>query len=151
MNDIIIKGDTAEKLQEERLKLFDVNNLPIDTKDFYHSMLENACKGIFVDWNGETRPVVYQEDIMKMFENMAGLQATEGYLLLKACIKKKAILINEQIDLFKKHARQKGYSMAIINSVADFMVKNAEYAISRTHLVVFAAKYSPYLLTEFQY
>jgi DNA polymerase-3 subunit alpha len=73
---------------------------------------------------------VYQEQIMKMAQDLAGYSLGEADLLRRAMGKKKASEMQKHRENFIDGAIKNGVSQAIAESLFEQMVKFAEYCLS---------------------
>lgn len=95
--------------------------------------------------------IVFQETLMKVFMEMGGLSASEGYSFIKGCAKKKRDLIEKPKEKFFQGARNKGISDGIIQKVWDDMEKFGGYAFNAAHSNAYAyeAYKTGYLKTHY--
>jgi len=75
--------------------------------------------------------LVYQEQIMQVFMALADMTATDGYIFMRGCAKKKTKLIDGYKVKFTNGALAKGVSSSVINKVWADMKKFASYAFNR--------------------
>ena len=100
--------------------------------DFAHSSLEPILK--------ETYGImVYQEQIMKIAQDLAGYSLGEADLLRRAMGKKKVSEMQKHRDLFVKGAKNKGVEFSIANELFDQMVLFAEYCFNKSHSTAYGA------------
>ncbi|MBB5355180.1 DNA polymerase-3 subunit alpha [Anoxybacillus mongoliensis] len=88
--------------------------------------------------------IVYQEQIMKIAEQMAGFSLAEADLLRRAISKKDV----EQMEKEKKHfvegCIQNGYDADLANELYELIVRFAGYGFNRSHAVAYS--YIAYML-----
>ncbi len=99
--------------------------------DYYHKDLEPILKPTY-------GIIIYQEQIMQIANVMADYTLGEADLLRKAISKKKDNIMLENMEEFKTRAIKKGYDEALVNEVAEFIIKFASYGFNRSHSVVYA-------------
>ena len=100
--------------------------------DFAHSSLEPILK--------ETYGImVYQEQIMKIAQDLAGYSLGEADLLRRAMGKKKVSEMQKHRDIFVKGASSKGVQSNIANELFDQMVLFAEYCFNKSHSTAYGA------------
>ena len=100
--------------------------------DFAHSSLEPILK--------ETYGImVYQEQIMKIAQDLAGYSLGEADLLRRAMGKKKVSEMQKHRDIFVKGASIKGVQSNIANELFDQMVLFAEYCFNKSHSTAYGA------------
>lgn len=76
--------------------------------------------------------LVYQEQIMQAFMRLADLTATEGYVFIKGCAKKKPDLIASSLQKFEKGAAAKGIPENVVQRISADMKKFGGYAFNKT-------------------
>ncbi|MEB3309929.1 MAG: DNA polymerase III subunit alpha [Snowella sp.] len=86
--------------------------------------------------------LVYQEQIMKMAQDLAGYSLGEADLLRRAMGKKKAEEMQKHRDIFITGAAKNGVEKRIAESLFDQMVNFAEYCLSYDSLVL-TVEYGP--------
>ncbi len=100
--------------------------------DFAHSSLEPILK--------ETYGImVYQEQIMKIAQDLAGYSLGEADLLRRAMGKKKVSEMQKHRDNFVGGAQTKGVDSKIANELFDQMVLFAEYCFNKSHSTAYGA------------
>lgn len=90
---------------------------------YEHKLLEPILKETYA-------VLVYQEQIMKMAQDLAGYTLGEADLLRRAMGKKKADEMEKHRKKFTEGASKNGVSSAIAESLFDQMIKFAEYCLS---------------------
>ncbi len=93
---------------------------------YQHSLLEPILKETYA-------VLVYQEQIMKMAQDLAGYSLGQADLLRRAMGKKKASEMQKQRENFVDGATKNGVSQAIAEDLFDQMVKFAEYCFNKSH------------------
>ncbi len=87
----------------------------------------------------ETRGViVYQEQIMKLAMNLAGLSPAEADLFRKAVSSKNSEVMKEALTKLKIGMQQRGYSSGEINQLISTIQNFAEYAFNKSHSVAYS-------------
>ncbi|MDO8557965.1 MAG: DNA polymerase III subunit alpha [bacterium] len=82
--------------------------------------------------------IVYQEQVMDMATNLAGLTKGEGYLLIKAVGKKIKSLLDEQKDKFISGCRKNGVPAETANRVWELIEPFARYGFNKAHSACYA-------------
>lgn len=82
--------------------------------------------------------IVYQEQVMKVFMVLAGLTASDGYLFMKGCAKKKTDIIEGYKGQFFKGSTAAGLSLDVIQRIWDDLYKFSGYAFNKSHSVSYA-------------
>mgnify|MGYP001619630544 CR=1 FL=1 len=82
--------------------------------------------------------LVYQEQIMRVFVELANLPETDGYEFMKGCAKKKPELIDKYKDKFFKGALKQNISEATIEHIWDILYKFSGYSFNMAHAVSYA-------------
>lgn len=94
--------------------------------DFAHASLEPILK--------ETYGImVYQEQIMKIAQDLAGYSLGEADLLRRAMGKKKVSEMQKHRDIFVNGADKRGVDSKIADELFDQMVLFAEYCFNKSH------------------
>ncbi|MBD1921795.1 DNA polymerase III subunit alpha [Microcoleus sp. FACHB-831] len=99
--------------------------------DYPHELLEpilNETYGI----------LCYQEQIMKMAQDLAGYSLGQADLLRRAMGKKKAEEMQKQRDTFIDGAARNGVSRKIAEALFEQMVQFAEYCFNKSHSTAYA-------------
>lgn len=82
--------------------------------------------------------IVYQEQIMKIAQDLAGYTLGEADILRRCMGKKKADEMQKQREKFLDGAAKKGVDLAIADSLFDKMVLFAEYCFNKSHSTAYA-------------
>jgi DNA polymerase-3 subunit alpha len=77
--------------------------------------------------------VVYQEQVQKAAQVLAGYSLGQADLLRRAMGKKKKEILDQEFVPFQKGCRERGYSDAAIRAVWDVLVPFAGYAFNKAH------------------
>jgi DNA polymerase-3 subunit alpha len=77
--------------------------------------------------------VVYQEQVQKAAQVLAGYSLGQADLLRRAMGKKKKEILDKEFVPFQKGCRERGYSNAAIQAVWDVLVPFAGYAFNKAH------------------
>ena len=100
--------------------------------DFAHQALEpilNETYGI----------MVYQEQIMKIAQDLAGYSLGEADLLRRAMGKKKVSEMQKHRGIFVKGASERGVDAKVADELFDQMVLFAEYCFNKSHSTAYGA------------
>ncbi|MBD2040039.1 DNA polymerase III subunit alpha [Microcoleus sp. FACHB-672] len=82
--------------------------------------------------------LVYQEQIMKVAQDLAGYSLGQADLLRRAMGKKKAEEMQKQRETFIDGATKKGIKARIAEQLFDQMLKFAEYCFNKSHSTAYA-------------
>ena len=99
--------------------------------DYIHKDLEPILKETY-------GIIVYQEQIMLIAHNFAGLSLGEADILRRAVSKKKSDVLIKEREKFVASSLNKGYSSDVANKIYDYIVKFAEYGFNKAHAVGYA-------------
>ena len=99
--------------------------------DYIHKDLEPILKETY-------GIIVYQEQIMLIANNFAGLSLGEADILRRAVSKKKSDVLIKEREKFVESSTNKGYSNEVANKIYDYIVKFAEYGFNKAHAVGYA-------------
>lgn len=82
--------------------------------------------------------ILYQEQIQRMAQIIAGYTLAEADLLRRAMGKKKRYIIDAEFANFKPRAMANGYSEEAIQTLWDVVVPFADYAFNKAHSLAYA-------------
>ncbi len=82
--------------------------------------------------------IVYQEQIMQIFNIIAGYSYAEADIIRRAISKKKEKIILEEKDRFIKRAKENGYDADISTKIYNYIMKFANYGFNKSHSVAYA-------------
>ena len=82
--------------------------------------------------------IVYQEQIMRIANVLAGFSIGEADLLRRAVSKKKREVLEEQREKFVRGAQKKGYDAHVANEVYELIVRFADYGFAKSHAVAYS-------------
>jgi DNA polymerase-3 subunit alpha len=82
--------------------------------------------------------IVYQEQVMKISQIIAGYSLGGADLLRRAMGKKKAEEMAQQRSIFLEGAEKNGYSNEMANHLFDLMESFAEYGFNKSHSAAYA-------------
>lgn len=82
--------------------------------------------------------IVYQEQIMRIGYEFAGLSLGQADILRRAVSKKDKGALDSNRYTFVNEAMKKGYSESISNQIYDLIVKFANYGFNKSHSVAYA-------------
>ncbi len=97
--------------------------------------------------------IVYQEQVMDMATELAGLTKGEGYLLIKAVGKKIKSLLDEQKERFINGCLKNSISRHIANRIWELIEPFARYGFNKAHSACYAtiAYQTAYLKANYPY
>ncbi|XVQ11017.1 DNA polymerase III subunit alpha [Spirillospora sp. CA-255316] len=100
-----------------------------------HPELEEPLQDVL----GETYGlVVYQEQVQRAAQKLAGYSLGQADLLRRAMGKKKKEILDKEFIPFQKGCRERGYSDEAVQAVWDVMVPFAGYAYNKAHAAAYA-------------
>jgi DNA polymerase-3 subunit alpha len=82
--------------------------------------------------------IVYQEQVLKIASELAGYSLGKADILRKAMGKKKAELMVQQRDEFKKGAKAKGIKEEVSDKIFDLMATFGRYGFNKAHSAGYA-------------
>ena len=82
--------------------------------------------------------IVYQEQIMRIANVMAGFTIGEADLLRRAVSKKKREVLEQQRAAFVKGSLKKGYNEQTAQEVYELIVRFADYGFPKSHAVAYS-------------
>jgi DNA polymerase-3 subunit alpha len=82
--------------------------------------------------------VVYQEQVQKAAQVLAGYSLGQADLLRRAMGKKKPEVLEKEFVTFQRGARERGYSDEAVQAVWDVLVPFAGYAYNKAHAAAYA-------------
>ena len=88
--------------------------------------------------NGIVAKNCYQEQVMRVFVELANLPETDGYEFMKGCAKKKPELIDKYKDKFFKGALKQNISESTVEHIWDILYKFSGYSFNMAHAVSYA-------------
>jgi len=83
--------------------------------------------------------MVYQEQVMKVYQRLAGFSLEDADLMRRAISKKKEGLLSDQRKAFIKGCMDNGYDQALGEKVFELIEEFAGYALNRAHATSYAA------------
>ena len=103
------------------------------TNDFKypHKVLEPILKSTY-------GIIVYQEQIMKIAQAIAGYSLAEADILRRAVSKKDAHMLQDLANDFINKSVKKGYTRELAKEIYDLILKFANYGFNRSHSVAYA-------------
>lgn len=99
--------------------------------DYFHKDLEPILKPTY-------GIIVYQEQIMRIANVMAGYSLAEADLLRRAMSKKSESILLKEKDKFIEGSIKKGYDKDLAIKVYNTIFKFADYGFNRSHSVAYA-------------
>ena len=95
-----------------------------------HPELAEALEDIL----GETYGlIVYQEQVMAIAQKLAGYTLGQADLLRRAMGKKKKSELDKQFENFAGGMRERGYSLAAVQTLWDILLPFSDYAFNKAH------------------
>ncbi|MQW76450.1 DNA polymerase III subunit alpha [Nocardioides sp. dk4132] len=95
-----------------------------------HPELAEALEDIL----GETYGlIVYQEQVMAIAQKLAGYTLGQADLLRRAMGKKKKSELDKQFEMFSAGMKERGYSMAAVQTLWDILLPFSDYAFNKAH------------------
>ncbi len=82
--------------------------------------------------------IVFQEQVLKIASDLAGYSLGKGDILRKAMGKKKAELMVQQREEFKKGAKAKGIKPEVADRIFDLMATFGRYGFNKAHSAGYA-------------
>lgn len=103
------------------------------TNDFKypHKVLEPILKSTY-------GIIVYQEQIMKIAQSIAGYSLAEADILRRAVSKKDSHMLQDLANDFINKSVLKGYTKELAKEIYDLILKFANYGFNRSHSVAYA-------------
>ncbi|HEY0119560.1 MAG TPA: DNA polymerase III subunit alpha [Cellulomonas sp.] len=77
--------------------------------------------------------IVYQEQVMAIAQRLAGYSLGQADLLRRAMGKKKKSELDKQFETFSGGMKERGYSMAAVQTLWDILVPFSDYAFNKAH------------------
>jgi DNA polymerase-3 subunit alpha len=77
--------------------------------------------------------IVYQEQVMAIAQKLAGYSLGQADLLRRAMGKKKKAELDKQFETFSAGMRERGYSMAAVQTLWDILLPFSDYAFNKAH------------------
>ncbi len=102
--------------------------------DYIHPELEKPLKEVLDVTYGL---IVYQEQVQRIAQIVAGYTLGAADLLRRAMGKKKPEILAKELEPFKKGALERGYSEAAIKALWDTLVPFADYAFNKAHTAAY--------------
>ena len=112
--------------------------------EYLHESLEPILKSTY-------GCMVYQEQVMQIFRELAGYSYGRADIVRRAMSKKKVDVMNKERDVFIKGAKARGITENIANKIFDEMSDFAKYAFNKSHAACYAvvAYQTAYLKTYY--
>ncbi|MCI7551095.1 MAG: DNA polymerase III subunit alpha [Actinomycetaceae bacterium] len=82
--------------------------------------------------------IVYQEQVMRIAQKVAGFSLGQADILRKAMGKKKKEVLDQQFEGFAQGMRDNGYSDDAINTLWEILVPFSSYAFNKSHSEAYA-------------
>ncbi|MFP4162926.1 MAG: DNA polymerase III subunit alpha [Chitinispirillaceae bacterium] len=99
--------------------------------EYLHPMLEEILDVTY-------GVIIYQEQVMRIAQNMGGFTLGQADILRKAMGKKKIEVMDKMGAKFVEGAEKQGISKKIAQDVFELMKKFAEYGFNKAHATVYA-------------
>ncbi len=99
---------------------------------YIHPIMEESLKSTF-------GIIVYQEQVMRLAQDIGGYTLAQADLLRRAMGKKDPVMMEKQIkpELIAKMA-ERGVDSKIANEITELIVKFADYGFNKSHAVVYS-------------
>ena len=112
--------------------------------EYYHPDLEDALKTTY-------GVIVYQEQVMKVAQTIAGYSMGNADLLRRAMGKKKAEVMEKEKKNFIQGAANKGYSKEVAEGIFEMLLPFAGYGFNKSHAAAYSvvAYHTAYLKANF--
>jgi DNA polymerase III subunit alpha len=82
--------------------------------------------------------ITYQEQVMRIAQELAGISLAEADVLRKAVGKKDAVLIKAELDKFVEKSVARGFDRAIIDELAGQIETFGRYGFNKSHSVAYS-------------
>ncbi|SDT03954.1 DNA polymerase III subunit alpha [Actinopolymorpha singaporensis] len=99
-----------------------------------HPELEEACEEILGPTYGL---IVYQEQVQRLAQKVAGYSLGQADLLRKAMGKKKKEVLDKEFGPFSEGMHARGYSDAAVRTLWDILVPFSDYAFNKAHTAAY--------------
>lgn len=95
--------------------------------------------------------IVYQEQVMRIAQELAGFSLGKADILRKAMGKKNLAVLNAQYPDFEAGMKANGYSTGAIKTLWDILVPFSEYAFNKSHSAAYGlvSYWTAYLKTHY--
>ncbi|MBV9513441.1 MAG: DNA polymerase III subunit alpha, partial [Mycobacteriaceae bacterium] len=100
-----------------------------------HPELDEPLRDVLAETYGL---IVYQEQIMRIAQKVAGYSLAQADILRKAMGKKKADVLQAEFDGFSKGMANNGFSNAAIDALWEKVLPFADYAFNKSHAAGYA-------------
>jgi len=113
-----------------------------------HPELEEPLKEVLEPTYGL---IVYQEQVQKAAQILAGYSLAQADLLRRAMGKKKKEILDKEFVPFRRGCRERGYSDQAIQAIWDVLVPFSGYAFNKSHTAPYAliAYWTAYLKANY--
>ena len=95
-----------------------------------HPELEEALREVLAETYGL---IVYQEQIMRIAQKVAGYSLARADILRKAMGKKKREVLDKEYEGFAEGMKSNGFSPAAVKALWDTVLPFADYAFNKSH------------------
>ena len=99
--------------------------------EYTHKSLEKILKPTY-------GCMVYQEQVMQIFRNLAGYSLGRADIVRRAMGKKKIDVMNKEREVFVQGAAKNGIDNESANKIFDEMAEFAKYAFNKSHAAAYA-------------
>lgn len=82
--------------------------------------------------------MIYQEQLMKIAVDLAGMTPAESDLFRKAVSQKDQIAMKDAAEQFKQKAISRGYDRSTIEKMVDMILKFSSYGFNKSHSIAYA-------------
>lgn len=82
--------------------------------------------------------MIYQEQLMKIAIDFAGMTPAESDLFRKAVSQKDKIAMRDVAEQFRQRAIEKGYDKSLIEQIINIILKFSSYCFNKSHSIAYA-------------
>ncbi|MGV2448159.1 UNVERIFIED_CONTAM: DNA polymerase III subunit alpha, partial [Bacillus sp. ATCC 13368] len=95
--------------------------------------------------------IVYQEQVMKIAQKLAGYSLGQADMLRRAMGKKKKKILDQEFGPFSQGMREHGYSDDAVKTLWDILVPFSNYAFNKAHSAAYGlvSYWTAYLKANF--
>ncbi|HEY8543196.1 MAG TPA: DNA polymerase III subunit alpha [Pseudothermotoga sp.] len=82
--------------------------------------------------------MIYQEQLMKIAADLAGMTPAESDLFRKAISQKDSAVMKDAAEQFKRRAIDKGYDRSLIEQLVEIILRFSSYGFNKSHSIAYA-------------
>ena len=131
LDDIIVVLSLYRPGPMDQIPVYIENKRNPQNIKYLHSMLKPILSSTY-------GCIVYQEQVMQIFRQLAGYSLGRADIVRRAMSKKKMDVMNKEREVFVTGARKNGIDEDISNKIFDKMVDFAKYAFNKSHSACYA-------------